>query len=59
VYNVESRDTCDASLGGWYYAPAAAPERIELCEATCEFTRAQSDGGGIEYALGCGTIGLR
>jgi hypothetical protein len=59
IFNVEGRDACDPSQGGWYYAPAAAPERIELCEATCEFTRAQSAGGGIEYALGCGTLILR
>jgi hypothetical protein len=57
VLNVESEGSCSAAKGGWYYAPSAnAPERIELCEASCDFTKAQSGTGAIRFALGCQTL---
>jgi hypothetical protein len=44
---------CDAS-GGWYYAPADAPDRIILCPSTCD---ALGTGAGrdVEVAFGCVT----
>jgi hypothetical protein len=55
LVNSASSEDCSES-GGWYYGPGSPPERIELCPASCEFTKAQSNSGRIQYAIGCRTI---
>jgi hypothetical protein len=58
LYNVPSAAECTEN-GGWFYASEAsgdAPERIELCDASCTYTKAQSDGGRLRFALGCSTL---
>lgn len=46
---------CDAS-GGWHYGAGEPPETVELCPASCEYAKSQSDGGQIQYAVGCRTL---
>jgi hypothetical protein len=55
LYNVDGSAACGED-GGWYYAPSDAPERVELCDASCTFAKAQSDGGHLRFALGCKTL---
>ncbi|HEX4478482.1 MAG TPA: vWA domain-containing protein [Polyangiaceae bacterium] len=56
LYNVDDASACDATRGGWYYDSPDSPRQIELCAASCAFVKAQSNGGAIRFALGCGTL---
>jgi hypothetical protein len=57
LYNVPDSTACDSAEGGWFYESAGTtPERITLCEASCQSVKAASVGGAIEFALGCGTV---
>lgn len=56
LYGVPDVSSCTAGEGGWFYEPPDAPERITLCDASCESVKAASVGGAIEFALGCGTV---
>jgi hypothetical protein len=45
-----------ATSDGWYYAEDDQGQpSIELCESSCQFVKSQSNGGAIEFALGCQT----
>jgi hypothetical protein len=55
LVKVDSSSDC-AESGGWYYGAGDPPSAIELCASSCEFAKAQSDRGRIQYALGCRTI---
>jgi Mg-chelatase subunit ChlD len=57
IYSVANESACDANHGGWFYTPSASqPENIELCPASCEFTKSQSRVGAIRFALGCQSV---
>jgi hypothetical protein len=57
IYKVGDATACDAQRGGWYYTPASGtPQGISLCDASCEFVKAQSARGAIHFALGCATV---
>jgi hypothetical protein len=59
ILNVQQASRCDAKDGGWYYDDANSPQRIMLCDATCDLVSAESAGGEFSFALGCGTIFLQ
>jgi hypothetical protein len=59
IFYVENADRCDSNAGGWYYDNADSPQRIMLCNATCDLVSAESAGGEFSFALGCGTIFLQ
>jgi hypothetical protein len=52
--NVPNSTACGVT-GGWYYVPGDTSERVELCDVSCKFVKSQSNGGAIEFALGCRT----
>jgi hypothetical protein len=56
LYNVADATACDTTSGGWFYEPPDAPERITLCQASCQAVKAESLSGAIQFALGCGTV---
>ena len=56
LYNVPDAAACDSTDGGWFYEGEGTPERITLCDSSCQSVKASSVGGAIEFALGCGTV---
>jgi hypothetical protein len=53
-----SADGCDPAVGGWHYDDAAAPTRVILCPASCDFARAETttSAGGLDVLFGCTSI---
>lgn len=45
-----------AGGAGWHYDDPAAPQKIVLCDGTCQTTRADA-GGKVSIAFGCATLG--
>jgi hypothetical protein len=54
VPQVKSAGECGSSAG-WYYDDPAAPQKILLCDATCDTVKSTSKAS-IEIVLGCSTI---
>jgi hypothetical protein len=55
LYNTGDSSGCAASGGGWFYDDPANPQKILLCESTCNAAR-YDVGGELTYAIGCKTI---
>ena len=53
TYRVDTPDECDGA-GGWYYDDPSNPQRIILCEPTCETVT--QPGAQLFYSVGCSTI---
>jgi hypothetical protein len=56
---VTTQQSCDPTLGGWYYdvdpATGATPTKIIMCQATCATFTAQT-GGQVDIRVGCKTV---
>jgi hypothetical protein len=52
TFYVQNEDRCESS-GGWYYDDPANPERIILCEASCDTVSVP--GAQLYFSVGCGT----
>jgi hypothetical protein len=55
LYNTGDSSGCAASGGGWFYDDPSQPQKILLCESTCNIVRYEI-GGELDYAIGCKTI---
>jgi len=55
LYNTGDSSGCAASGGGWFYDDPSNPQKILLCESTCNVVRYEI-GGELAYAIGCKTI---
>jgi hypothetical protein len=55
LYNTGDSAGCAAAGGGWYYDDPARPEKILLCDSTCNFVQ-YDVGGELDYAIGCKTV---
>lgn len=55
LYNAGDSAGCAASGGGWFYDNPTNPQKILLCESTCNVVR-YDIGGELAYAIGCKTI---
>jgi hypothetical protein len=55
LYNTGDSSGCAASGGGWFYDDPSQPQKILLCENTCNIVRYEI-GGELAYAIGCKTI---
>jgi hypothetical protein len=53
TYRVDTPSECEGS-GGWYYDDPSNPQRIILCEPTCETVT--QPGAELFYSVGCSTI---
>jgi hypothetical protein len=49
IPQVQSKDACSLSNGGWYYDSATNPQQIILCPCSCAATAS----GGLEVRFGC------
>ena len=55
LYNTGDSSGCAANGGGWFYDDPSHPQKILLCENTCNIVRYEI-GGELAYAIGCKTI---
>jgi hypothetical protein len=55
LYNAGDSAGCAISGGGWFYDDPSRPQKILLCESTCNIVRYEI-GGELDYAIGCKTI---
>jgi hypothetical protein len=55
LYNTGDSSGCAASGGGWFYDDPSHPQKILLCESTCNIVKYEI-GGELDYAIGCKTI---
>ncbi|HMI88791.1 MAG TPA: hypothetical protein VK550_32150 [Polyangiaceae bacterium] len=55
LYNTGDSAGCGASGGGWFYDDPSRPQKILLCESTCNTVK-YDIGGELDYAIGCRTI---
>ena len=55
LFNTGDSAGCDASGGGWFYDDPLQPQKILLCESTCNLVKYEI-GGELDYAIGCKTI---
>jgi hypothetical protein len=54
LFNAGDSAGCGA-VGGWFYDDPARPQKILLCESTCNIVK-YDIGGELDYAIGCKTI---
>jgi hypothetical protein len=55
LFNAGDSAGCAAVGGGWFYDDPARPQKILLCESTCNIVK-YDIGGELDYAIGCKTI---
>jgi hypothetical protein len=55
LFNTGDSSGCAAGGGGWFYDDPARPQKIVLCENTCNVVKYEI-GGQLDYAIGCKTI---
>jgi hypothetical protein len=55
LFNTGGSAGCAAAGGGWFYDDPASPQKILLCESTCNVVKYEI-GGELDYAIGCKTI---
>ncbi len=55
LFNTGDSAGCASSGGGWFYDDPARPQKIVLCESTCNIVKYEI-GGQLDYAIGCKTI---
>ena len=55
IPQVADEQTCDPTVGGWYYDNPLAPATIILCPATCDLLESSSNAI-LEIVHGCETI---
>jgi hypothetical protein len=55
LYNAGDSAGCAVSGGGWFYDDPSHPQKILLCESTCNIVRYEI-GGELDYAIGCKTV---
>ena len=55
LFNTGDSAGCATSGGGWFYDDPTNPQKILLCESTCNVVKYEI-GGELDYAIGCKTI---
>jgi Mg-chelatase subunit ChlD len=54
IYYVTTQAQCDASTGGWYYDDPNAPQRVELCSASC--AQVSQPDATLRFSVGCQSL---
>jgi hypothetical protein len=55
IFYVEGASECRADTGGWYFNDSANPDRILLCDSTCNVVETTT-AGQVDLQLGCERI---